>query len=163
MRSLVSGEIAMDQKLRVALNSGLVRQSIDEIWNSGNLAHVDVVVHPEYQVHMPGDQTAKGIDAYKNIVRNFRSAMPDVKMVIEKIDSDGEFVYVTSRMEGTQTGELRIAEGRVIPPSNQQITSRGISRLRLDENYKIIEEWVQWDEASALDKLNASGERVAYT
>ena len=59
--------------MSVESNKALVRRFITEVWSRGNLAAVDELVHPAYDI--PG--VGQGPEAVKRNVAAFQTAFPD--------------------------------------------------------------------------------------
>lgn len=120
-------------------NKALVRRTIDEAFNKGNLAVVDELAAPNYVFHEPTAGDEKGPDGLKQMITMHRNAFPDLRIAIDDQISEGDRVVTRWTARGTHKGELM-----GIAPSGQQITVTGITISRL-ANGKCVEEWENYD------------------
>ena len=102
------------------------------VWEEGNIDLVDELLAPDYFNHAPAspDQPT-GPEGVKEVVSMFRSAKPDLKVVIEDMIAEGHKVIVRYTLEGTHEGELF-----GVPPRASGLVSRasrwsGCRRARL--------------------------------
>ena len=143
-------------------NKALVRRAVEEIWNKGNIQVADQLTHPTYVGHMPGGQDVTGIDGVKKAIEGFRSAFPDVHLHIESQVAEGDEVITQLVMKGTQKGPLKTdGKSQNLPATGKHVSGRGVSRMRIEDG-KVVEEWVTWDEQSAMETLGTPGLRPSY-
>jgi predicted ester cyclase len=81
-----------------------------------------------------------------------RSAMPDLQFTRDQIVADGDFVSTRSTLTGTFTNELMMPTGPVAP-TGQPVRLELINIFQFNEEGKITEEWVQFDNLSFLTQL----------
>lgn len=144
-------------------NKDVVRRAIEEIWHKGNMKVAEELTDPEYVGHMPGGQEIMGIDGIKDCIAKFRESFPNVHMRIESQVAEGDEVVTSMIVEGTQKGVLKTAPGKPdLQPTGKPISVRGMSRVRLRDG-KVVEEWVTWDEQTAMESMGAPGLRPSYT
>jgi predicted ester cyclase len=74
-------------------------------------------------------------------VNSYRTAFPDVTLIIDDILAEGNKVTVRWTARGTHKGELMR-----IPPTGKEVTLTGISVVRIAGG-KVAEHWVTWDMA----------------
>jgi steroid delta-isomerase-like uncharacterized protein len=77
----------------------------------------------------------------------FRSAIPDLKMVVEDMIAEGDKVVLRYTLEGTHEGELF-----GIPPSGRQLSIKSISVERVSDG-KIREHWRVTDSLDMMQQL----------
>jgi steroid delta-isomerase-like uncharacterized protein len=77
----------------------------------------------------------------------FRSALPDLKMVVEDMIAEGDKVVLRYTLEGTHEGELF-----GIPPTGKQLSVKGIAVERVSDG-KIREHWRVTDELGMMQQL----------
>lgn len=151
-------------------NKDLVSRAVEAIWNRGTLntlreaklSAVEELVDSEYVGHMPGGQDVVGLDGYRKAVANFKESLPNVRMRIESQVAEGDEVVTSMVMEGVQEGRFKTTEGTPdLEASEKSISVRGISRVRI-RNGKVVEEWVSWDEQTAMESVGALGSRPSY-
>jgi len=144
-------------------NKQLVQTAIEEIWNGGNVKVAERLTHPDYIAHMPGGQEIHGIEGVKEAIKNFRTAFPDVRLKIVSQVADGDEVVTVTTFEGTHSGALETIEGQPdLAASGQHVSGvMGVSRMRIIDG-KVVEEWVTYDEATAMQQIGAAGLRPSY-
>jgi predicted ester cyclase len=79
------------------------------------------------------------LEAFKKWISGFRAGLPDVKVTIEDLLTDGDKVVTRWVITGTQRHELM-----GFAPTNKQITLSGITIQRVVDG-KIAESWVEFD------------------
>jgi predicted ester cyclase len=82
-----------------------VRRMFDEIINAGDLDVADELFAPDYVDHGPMGEM-QGIDAFKDVVRMWRAAVPDVRCTVEDWFESGEMAAWNIRVTGTHTGDM---------------------------------------------------------
>lgn len=130
------------------------RRAADEIWNKGNLAHIDRTSAPSVIGHDPTVGDTKGTKAVKDLVATYRAAFPDLRYRVDDIFAEGSTVVSRWTAEGTHRGDLM-----GMPPTNRRAKVTGITIERYDENGRITETWSEWDRAGLLQQLGVA-ERV---
>ena len=119
------------------------------VWEEGNIDLVDELLAPDYVNHTPAspDQPT-GPEGVKGLVSMFRSAMPDLRVVIEDMiaGEDGK-VAVRYTLEGTHEGELF-----GVPPTGKRLSIKSISVERVSEG-KIREHWRITDSLDMMQQL----------
>ena len=83
----------------------LVERLFDEVINRGNLEVADELLASDYVDHGPMGEM-RGIEAFKEIVRMWRAAVPDVNCAIENWFESGEMAAWNVHVTGTHTGEM---------------------------------------------------------
>ena len=112
----------------------ILQRIFDEIINEGRLEATDELFTDDYVDHGPMG-TMQGRDAFKAMVGQWRSAVPDVHCTIENVVSDGELVGWLVRATGTHTGD-----GLGFPATGKpfETVSANLGRLR---DGKAAEHW----------------------
>jgi predicted ester cyclase len=72
----------------------LIRRYVDEVWNRGNLAAI-----PDYFERSLADYNSVWVPMW-------RTALPDVRMWVDALIAEGNFVAVHLTLRGTHLGEL---------------------------------------------------------
>lgn len=117
-------------------NEIIMRRIIEEGFNEGKLEIADELVSDdmvENQFFGPGHPS--GPDSLKATISDLRRIMPDVKLTIEDVVSEGDKVWIRMRAEGTHMGELL---GR--PGSGKKVKVTVFDECRF-ENGKMVEHW----------------------
>lgn len=83
----------------------LVERLFDEIINRGNLEIADELIAPDYVAHGPMGEL-RGIEAFKELVRMWPAAVPDVHCAIENWFESGEMAAWNVHVTGTHTREM---------------------------------------------------------
>jgi steroid delta-isomerase-like uncharacterized protein len=126
-----------------------------DVWEEGNIDLVDELLAPDYVNHTPAspDQPT-GPEGVKGLVSMFRSAMPDLRVVIEDMiaGEDGK-VAVRYTLEGTHEGELF-----GVPPTGKRLSIKSISVERVSEG-KIREHWRVTDSLDMMQQLGVVPEQ----
>jgi predicted ester cyclase len=117
-----------------------------EALNKGNLQALDDVFEADYVDHGPfGDLT--GLDAFKQMLTQWRQAFPDLHVTYSDVVQDGDRAAWRSRMTGTQLGDLP-----GIPATGQpmQLDTIDMGSARGD---RAVEHWSAMDRLSMLEQL----------
>ena len=127
----------------------LVRSYIEEVWTRGNLDAVDIFLSPNYRRHLSPTAEPLLLDGQKQRIAGFRSAFPDVKITIEDVFAEDNYVIFRSTMRGTHHG---VFQG--IEPTGKPITVTLIDIIRV-EHGKFVEHWGGPDLFDLLKQLGA--------
>lgn len=127
-------------------NKAIVRRSLEEVYNRGNLDAVDELVSEDFLAHTTS-QDIRGAMQMKQYVRELRRAFPDLHMVIDDQIAEGDKVVTRWTASGTHTGPFQ-----GIPPTGKHGSMSGI-----DIDYvvggKAVECWTISDDLSLLQQL----------
>ena len=124
------------------------RRLIDEVWNKGKFDAIDGLVTKDVVGHDPINPV-KGIDAFREVVKKYRTAFPDCHMEIQDLFSANDKVVMRWRGTGTHRGPL---EG--LPATGRQATVSGITIYRFSGD-RICETFDQWDALGLMQQLGA--------
>jgi 4-oxalocrotonate tautomerase len=125
-------------------------QWFEELWNKKNYDIAYARVHPEMRAHGAGGQImTSGPDAVIGMVKEWHKAMPDGKMTVHEVISEGDLSTIRMTWEGTHTGEFY-----GVKPSGKRIkvTSIGIDRI---VNGLIVEGWGELDMFGMMQQMGA--------
>lgn len=129
-----------------------LREHADAVWNDGDVDAAgaffaeDVVVHDD-----PQQNVYEGLDAFKQWVREVRTAFPDFEVdTTSVIVGDGR---VASEWEASGTHEGEMAE-LDISPTNNRVTWKGVTVYELDGD-EVTEAWWYYDMVGILTQLGA--------
>ncbi len=131
-----------------AQNLALVSRIWNEIWNKGALEVSEEVFTQDYLGHLP-IMTVHGPEEFKDMVRIYRTAFPDVHLSVEDAFASGDRVTVRWISRGTQHGTMM-----GIPPSHKKIEVMGISIFRM-ANGRVAEEWEGFDTLGMMQQIGA--------
>lgn len=127
-------------------NKALIRRTIEEIYNQGNLAAVDQYVASDFVIHAPSGDI-HGPAGAKQFVAMLREAFPDFHMTIEDQVADGDRVVTRWTAEGTHLGEFQ-----GIPPTGKHGKMTGIDIDRIVDG-KAVECWTNTDDLGLMQQL----------
>lgn len=114
----------------------IVQRMFDEIINKGQLDVVDELFASDYVDHGPmGD--LHGPEAFKAMVGQWRSAVPDVHCEVDNFVVDGDHVAWVVHTTGTHSGD---ALGFPATGKSFETVSANIGRLR---NGQAVEHWAE--------------------
>ena len=116
-------------------NKAIVIRFISGVWNAGNLALADELVHPDYVVAGVG----QGPEAVKRNVTAFRAAFPDLAWTIEDVVAEGDRVAARLTLRGTHRGVFR-----GIAPTGRRVEMQEMAFWRLVDN-RLHTGWFQAD------------------
>jgi steroid delta-isomerase-like uncharacterized protein len=119
-----------------------------KVWEEGNIDLVEELLAADHVNHNPAtpDQPA-GAEGVREVVTMFRSAMPDLKVVIEDMIAEGDKVLVRYTLEGTHEGELF-----GIPPTGRRLSIKSMAVERVSEG-KLREHWRITDSLDMMQQL----------
>jgi steroid delta-isomerase-like uncharacterized protein len=106
------------------------------------------VFAPNYVGHdatLPHD--LRGPEEFKQFVRMYRSAFPDLVLTVEDQIAEGDRVVTRFTARGTHRGDLM-----GIPPTGKRVAVTGISIDRIS-NGKSVESWTNYDLMSMMQQL----------
>jgi predicted ester cyclase len=118
----------------VSETEAVLRRMFDEIINQGRLEVADELFAEDYVEHGPtGDLVGRG--AFKQLVTQWRAAVPDVHCEIDHVLAQGDLAGWVVRATGTHTGE-----GLGFPPTGRRFEtlSANVGRFR---DGRAVEHW----------------------
>ncbi len=138
-------------------NAAAAQRIVDEAFNAGRLEVFDEVCSPDVVSHDPAEpDDIRGIEAHKERVRMYRTAMPDLQVTFDDVIASGDKVATRWTVRGTNDGELM---GML--PTGRKVEVTGMSIDRFDADGKIVETWDQWDNSGFMAQLGLAPEPVA--
>ena len=118
------------------------------VFEQGNIEKLDELLAPDYINHSPATpDLPTGPEGVKGVVSMFRSAMPDLKVIIEDMIAEGDKVVTYYTLEGTHEGELF-----GVPPTGQRLSITSITVERVSGG-KIRDHWRVTDELGMMQQL----------
>ena len=119
-----------------------------QIWNQGNLDLVDQVYTAQVVRYDAGwPHPIRGLDALKNHFQFYRSAFPDIDMIIQETIMQGDKIVWHWTLTGTNTGPMGEA-----PATGKEVQLSGITIGRIVDG-KIAEVGDFYNQASLLLQL----------
>jgi steroid delta-isomerase-like uncharacterized protein len=117
-----------------------------EVWNNGNVGELDAIMDSNYIYHANNMPPVKGIDGMKKVLTSFRTAYPDLKLVLEDEIYSENGMAGRWHITGTNTGAGEI------PPTGKSVDFWGIAMIHT-ANGKLKEEWTAYDNQSLMEQL----------
>lgn len=103
-------------------NKALIRRYLDESWNQGNVDVLDELCAPDcfatFGATIPG---------FKQSILEFRKAVPDFKLHVERMIAEGDAVVTRWRWTGTNAGSGDRAILGLMPPVGKPFDYTGIT------------------------------------
>jgi steroid delta-isomerase-like uncharacterized protein len=120
-------------------NKELVRKIVEEMFNNGTLDVAPEIFGPDFvdRGHESMAGKAGGPDGFAAFVKAVRVALPDIKVTIQQMVAEGDYVAMWNTATGTHRGELF-----GMPPSGKQISMKDFYFFRFRDG-KIVEHWNQ--------------------
>jgi len=128
-------------------NKALVRRFLEEVWNKGKLALVNEFLATDYVYHHPTGMVLHGIEKYKQLVSEVRTAFPDIHFTIDDMVAERDKVVYRWTLRGTHKNEFR-----GIPPTGKTVTMWGIF-IDLIAGGKFVESWDRYDTLGLMRQL----------
>ena len=137
-----------ESKDSLAQNLVMVSRIWNEVWNKGALETCDEVFSKDYLGHLP-IMTVHGPEEFKNLVKVYLVAFPDVHLSVEDTFGAGDRVTVRWISRGTHLGAMM-----GVPPSHNKIEVMGISIFRMAGG-QVAEEWEGFDTLAMMQQIGA--------
>jgi len=128
-----------------------IRQLVDEVYNTGNIAAVDTIFAENYTRY----PEATDRDSFKRTILGLRAAMPDFQARAVILVHEGDMAALHLYMQGTLVNELIFPDSFPIPPNSQNITMVANIIYRFNEMGQVVEEWNGFDNLSFLAQVGA--------
>lgn len=125
----------------------IVEKLIGEVWNQGKLGAVDELLLKTCVAHDPLVADLRGPEAIKQFVRSFRSAFPDLRVVVDDIANVGQEVFSRWTATGTHRGTFQ-----GMAATNRPFTIGGMAINRFSGS-QIAEIWHTWDTLALMQQL----------
>jgi predicted ester cyclase len=137
-------------------NKALFRRYLEEAWNQSNLGVVDEIFD-RYLSHQPdGSVLERGPEDVKRFVGEFRSAFPDLRLIIEEQIAEGDKVVSRGTIRGTHQREFR-----GLAPTGKEMEIKGMAVFRFSSEGRVVESWDSYDQLSLMRQSIEQELRVA--
>lgn len=127
----------------------LVRRYVEEFVASGDLSRAEEYIAPEYG----SNSGVSGPEGYRRIVQQLHAAFPDLRVTIDYLIAEGDWVVMGITRRGTHLGE-HTEGGITVPPTGKQVAWQSI-HLRRIANGKLVEGFGISDSLGLLRQLGA--------
>jgi steroid delta-isomerase-like uncharacterized protein len=128
-------------------NKAVVRRTLEEIWNKGNLSLIPEQIWPDYVSHSSNGQDSTGYEGFRNMVAATRTPFPDVHFQIDQMVAEGDRVVCNCTMTGTHLGSIM-----GIAPTGKKFNVKQ-SYTTLIRGGKSVESWSIVDGVSLFRQL----------
>jgi steroid delta-isomerase-like uncharacterized protein len=131
-------------------NNALIRRWFEEVWNKGREEVIDELFAEDGIAHGLADESGedmRGPKDYKPFFRMFRTAFPDIEVVVEDTVTEGDKVAARCTVRGKHQSD---SLGFAATQKPMEITGITIVRIR---NGKIVEAWNNFDFMSMFKQL----------
>jgi steroid delta-isomerase-like uncharacterized protein len=137
-------------------NKASFRRYLEEAWNQRNLEVVDEIFD-RYISHQPdGSVLERGPEDVRRFVGEFRSAFPDLRLIIGEQIAEGDKVVSRGTIRGTHLREFR-----GMAPTGKEMEIPGMAVFRFSEEGKVVESWDSYDQLSLMRQSIEQELRVA--
>jgi len=116
--------------------------------NRSDVSGADAAFAPDCVVHITGvPEPIRGVAAWKEVVRGFLIAFPDIRFTLDEEISSGDTVAMRWHARATHTGPLG-----PVPPTGRALAIDGLIFDRVADG-KVVERWEQYDHGVMLQRL----------
>lgn len=133
-------------------NESLVRQGYENGFNERKLEIFDEIIAPDFIDHEAPDQTLRGPNQVKEIVRWLAAGFPDFRIQVEDLVADGDQVWVHVTGSGTHEGEFQ-----GLPATGRHFEARSVDMWQVRDG-KLAEHRAVRDDLSMMRQLGALGQ-----
>lgn len=129
-------------------NIDLVRRFYEEVWDKGNVDFAYEVFADDYVRHdLRPTEPVPGPEGQKQIAAAFRSAFPDLRVTVDLVFGDEQYVAGRWTAIGTNTGPWG---GQA--PSGKRATFSAVNLYRFADG-KVVEIWNHRDDLGLMEQL----------
>jgi steroid delta-isomerase-like uncharacterized protein len=132
-------------------NADLARRWFEQVWNQRSTDAVRDYLHPEIVGHMEGLEVRSQED-YLKARAAILDAIPDLRVTVEAVVSEGDQAVVRWSAAGTHLGD-----GLGFPASQRPATFRGMTWLTFSDG-RIVKGWDSWNQGLLLQQLTAAAD-----
>lgn len=125
----------------------LLQTLFERVWNQGELAAIDEMVPLEGVAHGLADSPVRGPEPFKEFVKSFREAIPDIHVEVLRTVAQGPFCAAHCLVTGTHRGNTL-----GVPATGRTIRFEGMTIVRV-ENGHLREGWNSFDFLSLYQQI----------
>jgi len=128
-----------------------VRRFYEEVWDKGNTDFAYEVFADDYVRHdLRPTQALPGPEGQKRIADDFRAAFPDLRVAVDLVVGEGDFVVGRWTASGTHLGSWGALE-----PTGRKATFSAVNIFRC-ENSKVAEIWNHRDDFGLTEQIGSA-------
>jgi len=132
-------------------NKTLVRRFYEEVWDRGNTGFAHEVFAEDYARHdLRGTEALPGPAGQKKIADDFRTAFPDLRVAVDLVVGEGDFVVGRWTATGTHTGQWG-----ALAPTGRRATFSAVNIFRFADG-RVAEIWNHRDDLGLAEQLGAA-------
>jgi steroid delta-isomerase-like uncharacterized protein len=132
-------------------NKALVRRFYEEVWDRGNTDFAFEVFAEGYARHdFRSTETLPGPAGQKKIADDFRAAFPDLRVTVDLIIGEDDFVVGRWTATGTHRGSWG-----GLKPSGRRVTFSAANIFRFEDG-KVAEVWNHRDDLGLREQVGAA-------
>ena len=129
-------------------NVAVARRLANDVFSKGDLKVFDEIFADRYVNHnipVPGIPGTKA--GFRELVVATRKAFPDVRVQVEDVVAEGDYVVFRDTVKATSRGEFF-----GVPPNGKPLDWTEIHFLKIADG-KIVEHWTNFDQVRILRQL----------
>lgn len=131
-------------------NKGVIMTFIEEVINQGRLERADDLVIEDFVELDPLPGQAQGREGLKEVIRQIRSAFPDIRWTVDEMVAEGDKVFSRFTWSGTHEGAFL-----GVPATGRRITVKGMVIDRLVSG-KMADSRILMDTLGMMQQLGAA-------
>jgi steroid delta-isomerase-like uncharacterized protein len=134
-------------------NKKLVERLFSDVISGKTPDSFDQLISPKFAHHgVPGEKP--GVEGFKEILKAFHTAFPDMEVHAQQIVAEGNEVATRGYLTGTSKASFM-----GMPATNKQVRIDYIDWWRFEDD-KAVENWVQMDTPGIMAQLGATDSKV---
>lgn len=120
------------------------------MWNEGNVDGMDEILTTDQLYHDPTSDGAEDLEEFKQFIRGYREAFPDLRYEVEEYIAEGDKTAFWGRVTGTHEGPFM-----GVKPTGNEFDIMGIGVVRVEDG-KVAERWANFDLFGMFQQLGIS-------
>lgn len=121
---------------------------VEDAWNQGNMEKFKAVSVENYIRNLNGITVAENQNAVESNIKLFLTGFPDGQVTVDQIIQKDNTLFAHWTFIGTNTGIFGES-----PPTGKKVNVSGHSTIQFNENGKMIQEDVYYNELELLQQL----------
>ena len=131
-------------------NKALVGRFYEQVWDRGNTDVAYEVFADDYVRHdFRAAEALPGPAGQKKIAEDFRAAFPDLRVSVDMIVGEDDYVVGRWTATGTHLGQWGVLE-----PSGRQVAFSAVNIFRFVDG-KVVEIWNHRDDLGLIEQVGA--------
>lgn len=122
----------------------------EKMWDGRETGLIRDLLAPDAIGHLEGGQEIVGPHAFEEFQAAFIQAIPDIRLRISNLISEGDDVCIHWHAEGTHTGD-----GFGYPPTGAPLSFQGVTWMRVQQG-QIVEGWDFWNMSHLMQTMSGA-------